>query len=40
VLTMLRGKIMVEDGRFLGDLADGKYLKRSISPEILTSPAL
>ncbi len=40
VLTMLRGKIMVEDGRFLGDLADGKYLKRSIPSEILNSPAL
>jgi dihydropyrimidinase len=34
-LTMLRGKIMVEDGKFFGQLSDGQYLKRKIAPEIL-----
>ena len=28
--TILRGKVMVEDGQFHGDLADGQYLKREI----------
>lgn len=39
-LTMLRGKIMVENGAFMGDLADGKYLKRSIPESIRSGPAL
>jgi len=34
-LTMLRGKIMVEDGKFFGQLSDGQYLKRKISSETL-----
>ena len=34
-VTVLRGKIMVEEGKFHGDLKDGRYLKRTISPEIL-----
>ena len=28
--TVLRGKVVVEDGEFRGDLADGQYLKRTI----------
>jgi dihydropyrimidinase len=40
VMTILRGKIMVENGRFMGDLTDGKYLKRSISKNILSGPDL
>ena len=34
-VTVLRGKVMVEEGKFHGDLKDGRYLKRAISPEIL-----
>ena len=34
-VTVLRGKVMVADGKFHGDLKDGQYLKRKISPEIL-----
>jgi dihydropyrimidinase len=34
VLTVLRGKVMVADGRFHGDLKDGQYLKRRIPDEI------
>ena len=34
-VTVLRGKVMVADGKFYGDLKDGRYLKRKISPEIL-----
>ena len=34
-ITVLRGKVMVADGKFHGDLKDGQYLKRKISPRIL-----
>ena len=33
-LTLLRGKVAVEDGRFAADLTDGKYLYRKIAEEI------
>lgn len=39
-LTMLRGKVMVENGAFMGDLADGKYLKRTVPETIRSGPAL
>jgi len=39
-LTVLRGKVMVEDGRFLGNESDGRYLKRSIPEAIRRGPAL
>jgi dihydropyrimidinase len=34
-VTVLRGKVMVAEGKFHGELKDGRYLKRKISPEIL-----
>ena len=34
-VTVLRGKVMVADGKFHGDLKDGRYLKRKIAPQIL-----
>jgi dihydropyrimidinase len=40
VMTVLRGKVMVENGKFKGDLKDGKYLKREIAADIRTGPAL
>jgi len=40
VLTMLRGKVMVENGEFNGELTDGHYLKRSIPDTIRSGPAL
>ncbi len=39
-LTMLRGKVMMEDGVFLGDLRDGAYQKRKIADKIRSRPAL
>jgi dihydropyrimidinase len=33
-LTVLRGKIVVEDGRFTAELNDGQYLFRQIATEI------
>lgn len=40
VMTILRGKVVVENGEFKGSLTDGKYLKRTISEEILNNPIL
>lgn len=38
--TVLRGKVMVEDGAFSGDLSYGQYLKRKVAPDVLSGPAL
>jgi dihydropyrimidinase len=40
VTTLLRGKVMVENGQYRGSVTDGKYLKRKITPEIRNGPAL
>ncbi|HSK15668.1 MAG TPA: amidohydrolase family protein [Gaiellaceae bacterium] len=40
VTTVLRGKVVVEDGRLLGTPADGRWLPRRIDPELLAGPAL
>ena len=34
-MTVLRGKVVVEDGRFTGELSDGRFLPRRIDPAIL-----
>jgi dihydropyrimidinase len=39
-LTMLRGKIVVENGEFFGNEADGRYLPRKISSDILAGSCL
>jgi dihydropyrimidinase len=39
-LTMLRGKIVVENGALKGDLKDGKFLSRKVPDEIRTRPAV
>jgi dihydropyrimidinase len=33
VMTVLRGKVVVDDGRFSADVSDGEYLYRTISDE-------
>ena len=40
VMTILRGKVMVENGKFLGAPSDGKYLKRKIPAEIRNGPVV
>jgi dihydropyrimidinase len=40
VVTVLRGKVMVENGEYFGSPKDGRYLKRKISSEILNGAAL
>ncbi len=38
VMTLLRGKVVVDDGRFLGDLSDGTLIRRKINDAILDGP--
>ena len=40
VMTVLRGKVMVENGAFHGALSDGKYLKREIAQDVRTAPSV
>jgi dihydropyrimidinase len=40
VLTILRGKVVVENGQFLAQEGQGRYLKRKIADEILHGAAL
>ena len=39
VTTILRGKVVVENGQLLGKLGDGQFIPRSISGAILSRPA-
>ena len=39
VTTILRGQVVVEDGRFLGTLGDGQLLRRKVAPEYVNGPA-
>ena len=39
-LTVLRGKIVVENGRFLGSLDDGRWQPRKVAEEIISAPRL
>jgi dihydropyrimidinase len=39
-MTLLRGKVVVENGHFHGTPADGQWLHRRIADEILTGAAL
>jgi len=38
--TILRGKVVVENGTFRGDLRDGQFLKRKVADEIRSRPAI
>ena len=40
VVTILRGTVVVEDGRFLGKQGAGRHLQRKIAGEIIHGPAL
>jgi dihydropyrimidinase len=39
-LVMLRGKIVVENGTFTGDLKDGQFLPRKVPEEIRIRPSV
>ena len=38
VMTILRGKVIVEDGKLLGDPTDGRWLSRKVAPLVLSRP--
>ena len=38
VMTILRGKVIVENGKLLGSLRDGQWLSRKIAPGVLAQP--
>ena len=40
VVTIARGKVMVENGQYFASPGDGKYLKRKIPADILAGTAL
>jgi len=40
VMTIMRGKVVVENGRYVANNIDGNYLMRKVSDEILNGPAL
>jgi len=39
-MTVLRGKIVVENGAYSGDLASGRWLERRIDEAIIGGPSL
>jgi hypothetical protein len=38
-MTLLRGQVLVRDGKMLGQLGQGKLIPRKIDPIILRRPA-
>jgi dihydropyrimidinase len=40
VLTVARGKVVVEEGRFTAALGDGQYLRRRLDPALLSGAGL
>ncbi|MEE9278448.1 MAG: amidohydrolase family protein, partial [Dehalococcoidia bacterium] len=40
VMTLLRGKVIVENGALLGSPSDGEWLPRKIAPAVLAGPAV
>jgi dihydropyrimidinase len=40
VMTILRGKVIVENGKLLGSSSDGRWVKRHVTNEVLAKPAV
>ena len=40
VMTMLRGKVIVEDGKLGGSSTDGRWLKRHMSGDVISRPVV
>ena len=40
ILTMLRGKIIMQDGQFTGAKGAGQFVKRAIDPAVLRAPVV
>ena len=39
-MTILRGKVIVEDGKLMGSSSDGKWLQRKVAPSVLAQPVV
>jgi dihydropyrimidinase len=39
VMTILRGKVIVDNGKLVGSSSDGRWLKRWVANEVLARPA-
>src|SRR5262245_18919744 len=40
VMTILRGKVIVDHGHLVGSSADGQWLKRHVAPDVLARPVV
>ncbi len=40
IMTILRGKVIVRDGKLLGDSSDGRWLSRKVSPRVITQTSV
>ena len=40
VMTILRGKVIVENGKLVGSTSDGRWLKRRVSGDVLARPVV
>ena len=40
VVTVMRGKVVVENGEFHGELSDGHWIKRKVSGDVVSKPAV
>jgi dihydropyrimidinase len=40
VMTILHGKVIVEDGKLAGSSSDGRWLKRRVAPDVLARPVV
>ncbi len=40
VMTLLRGKVIVEDGKLVGSSTDGRWLKRRVSGDVISRPVV
>jgi dihydropyrimidinase len=40
VMTMLRGKVIIEDGKLVGSSTDGRWLKRRVSGDVISRPVV
>ena len=38
VMTILRGKVITEDGKLVGSASDGRWLSRKVSPGVIAQP--
>jgi dihydropyrimidinase len=40
VMTILRGKVIVDHGRLVGSVSDGRWLRRKVAPDVLARPVV